>query len=78
MLVLLIVKCPDPSMWYHSFIGKTVPYEGGWRDTPDVFKSREPAGYVNIVKRADAVIMDPDYFNPQFMAPCGQKLAGVD
>lgn len=47
-------------MWYSGLVGHVVPYEGGWRDTPDVFKSRERAGYVNIVKKTDAMIIEEE------------------
>lgn len=52
--MLLIVQSPDPLMWYASKIGQTVPLVGQW---PEGFKSREPAGYINIVKYADARIV---------------------
>lgn len=45
-------------MWYSKFVGQTVPYLGEWSDTPDVYKSREPAGYINIVKKSDAQIVE--------------------
>lgn len=61
---LLIHRCPDPHMWYSGMVGQRVPYLGEWRDTPDVYKSREPAGYVNIVKKADATIVDSEDLNP--------------
>jgi len=51
---LLIVQCPDPLMWYAGKIGQTVPYLGHW---PESFRSREDAGYINIVKFADAKIV---------------------
>lgn len=61
---LLIHSCPDSQMWYRGLVGQRVPYLGEWRDTPDVFKSREPAGFVNIVKKSDATIVDSDSSNP--------------
>ncbi len=60
--VLRILKSPDPLMWYSKFIGKTVPYEGEWRDTPDCYRSREPAGYSNIVKKDDAILIEVEDF----------------
>lgn len=57
---LLIHKCSDPMMWYSGMVGQRVPYLGEWRDTPDVFKSCEPAGYVNIVKKTDATVVDSE------------------
>lgn len=55
--VLLITGCSDPYMWYAKMVGQTVPYLGEWNDTPDVYKSREPAGYINIVRKTDAMIV---------------------
>lgn len=58
--VLLITGCTDSSMWYSKMIGQEVPYFGQWADE-QCYKSREPAGYVNIVKFADAklIIKEP-------------------
>lgn len=70
MKKLLVMKCDDSLMWYSGLVGHVVPYEGGWSDTPSVFKSRERAGYVNIVKKADAMVIEEDgaqhyhVFNP--------------
>lgn len=64
------MKCDDFMMWYSGLVGHVVPYLGEWRDTPTVFKSRERAGYVNIVKKSDAVVIEEDddryyhVFNP--------------
>ena len=55
---LRIIKCSDGMMWYADMVGQTVPYLGGWSDSPDVYASREPAGYVNIVKKIDAEIVE--------------------
>lgn len=52
-VVLRINQCPDPLMWYAGKIGKYVPYCGTW---PEGYKSREDAGYLNIVKFEDAKI----------------------
>ena len=53
--ILLITKCSSPSMWYANLIGTKVPYEGFWPG--EGYKSREPAGYVNIVIFEDARII---------------------
>ena len=50
---LRIIGCSDGHMWYARLVGQLMPYEGSW---PEGFKSREPAGYLNIVKFEDAVI----------------------
>lgn len=54
--VLLIERCPDPLMWYAGMIGKEVPYLGEWK-AESLYKSREPAGYINVVKFNDARII---------------------
>lgn len=54
--VLVIKQCPDPMMWYANLIGKEVPYLGEWKNTRE-YRSREPAGYINIVKFDDATII---------------------
>jgi hypothetical protein len=51
MIMLLIKKCDDPLMWYSDLIGQHVEYCGMWTEG---YKSREPAGYLNIVKFEDA------------------------
>lgn len=54
--VLLITGCTDSSMWYSKMVGKEVPYLGEWK-ADGCFKSREPAGYVNIVWFKDARVI---------------------
>lgn len=54
--MLLITQCPDHLMWYASKVGEKVPYLGTWPH--EGYKSREPAGHVNIVKFDDATIVD--------------------
>ena len=56
--VLKVTKCSDGMMWYADMVGQTVPYLGVWSDSLDVYVSREPAGYVNIVKKVDAEIVE--------------------
>lgn len=51
---LLIERVSDPSMWYAPLVGQTIPYrfqdeEGFW--------ANEPAGYLNVVRRADARVV---------------------
>lgn len=55
-MVLLIERCPDPFMWYAGMIGKEVPYLGEF-PSEKLFKSRESAGFINIVKYGDARII---------------------
>lgn len=52
---LRITRCSDPLMWYARLVGQTVPLLGHW---PEGFKSREPAGHVNLVKYWDAEIVE--------------------
>lgn len=54
---LRIVQCNDPLMWYRDKIGQTVPYLGQW---PEGYKSREDAGYLNVVRFQDAELIDHD------------------
>ncbi len=54
--ILKIIKCPDPLMWYADKVGETVPFIKEISD--DEYLSIEPAGYSNIVKKDDAIIID--------------------
>lgn len=54
---LLIKQCPDPLMWYADKVGQTVPYLGNKYGT---HTSREDSGFINIVKEADAEIIEAD------------------
>ena len=47
---ILITGCSDPHLWYAALVGQRVPYLGQW---PEGFKSREPAGYINVVRFSD-------------------------
>lgn len=51
---LKILKCSDSLMWYNNLIGQIVPYV---REYHDCYMSREPAGFLNIVKLQDAEII---------------------
>ncbi|HFH4653109.1 hypothetical protein [Pseudomonas aeruginosa] len=53
MCELLITGCNDPLMWYARKVGDRVPFV---REEPDCYMAREPAGFVNIVRKADAVL----------------------
>jgi hypothetical protein len=46
-----ITQCPDKSMWYSQMVGLQVLIE---KVTADGLWSREPAGYINIIKFEDA------------------------
>lgn len=54
MRELKITGCKDSSMWYAGLVGQRVPF---LREDLDCYLSREPAGYVNIVKKADAELV---------------------
>ncbi len=51
---ILITACSDPGLWYAHLVGQRVPYLGEW---PEGFKSREPAGYINLVRRTDGQLV---------------------
>lgn len=55
MKQLRITGCSDRLMWYSSLVGELVPF---LREERDAYLSREPAGYVNIVRKADACIVE--------------------
>lgn len=54
MLKLRITGCSDRSMWYAGMVGQVVDLLG---EDHREYLSREPAGYVNIVKKTDAEIV---------------------
>lgn len=54
MLKLRITGCSDRSMWYAGMVGQVVDLLGEDRRE---YLSRELAGYVNIVKKADAEVV---------------------
>lgn len=55
--VLRIDRCSDPLMWYREHVGYLVDYRGS--DAAGHW-SREPAGYVNVVRHADATLLELD------------------
>lgn len=57
MKALTIVNCSDGMMWYCYNIGQMVPYLG---EEDDVYWSREPDGYRNIILKKDAVVVEID------------------
>lgn len=58
---LRIIQCRDSLMWYASLVGQTVPYLGTW---PEGYRSREPAGYINVVRLHDAELIDVEADSP--------------
>jgi hypothetical protein len=55
MRALKIIKCSDPLMWYQSKVGETVQLV---REYVDCYMSREPAGYLNVVRLQDAEVVE--------------------
>lgn len=55
MQMLRITGCSNSSYWYAGKVGEVVQYLGLDRDE---FITREPSGYVNIIKFADAELVD--------------------
>ena len=45
-------------MWYRDMVGETVVLAKHPNASPDVYWSREPAGYLNIVKKQDAELIE--------------------
>ncbi|WP_345969610.1 hypothetical protein WCX72_09805 [Sulfurimonas sp. HSL1-6] len=57
MKQIRIISCSDPMMWYADHIGEIFPLireEGG------SYLTREPAGYTNVVRLADAEIVEDE------------------
>ena len=55
MKAVKITSCSDSMMWYRNHIGSIVPL---LREYSDVYMSREPAGYANIIHQCDAEIVE--------------------
>jgi hypothetical protein len=55
MKMLLITGCSNSSYWYADKIGEVVKFLGHDRDE---FITREPSGYVNIIKTPDAELVE--------------------
>lgn len=55
MKQIRIIKCSDRLLWYNNLVGQIVPF---LREYDDCFMSREPAGYANIVRKEDALIIE--------------------
>lgn len=67
---LRIKGCSDPHMWYAGKVGALVPF---LREESDCFMSREPAGYTNIVLKADAELVPVECTKGQKgVCTCGQ------
>ena len=55
MKQLLITGCSDSQYWYAGLVGTRQKYAG---ETDDFYWSRESAGYINIIKKTDATIVE--------------------
>lgn len=55
MKAILITGCSDSHFWYADQVGKTVEYVSEYDSE---YLSREPAGYTNIILKADAEIIE--------------------
>jgi len=53
--MLMITGCSNSSFWYAGKVGAVVDYLGSDRGE---YITREPSGFVNIVKLADAELVD--------------------
>lgn len=51
---LIILRCPDTSLWYRAMVGRSVPL---LRNLPSerAWLSREQSGLTNIVRHGDAL-----------------------
>ena len=58
MKALRIIKCSDSMMWYRDMVGQTVVLARATDCDPDVYWSREPAGYLNMIYKQDADVIE--------------------
>lgn len=57
MKAIRIIKCSDSMLWYAKLIGKTVEFI---REIDEGYLSREPSGYINIVRKKDAELINEE------------------
>ena len=57
--VILIKQCSDHKLWYSEMVGQEVPYVRTYH-FEQIYVSREPDGYSNIVymKDADLIVQE--------------------
>ena len=53
-----IISCHGSSMWYENKVGQILPLVRRASFTSDVYWCQEDAGFLNIVKKIDAEIVD--------------------
>jgi hypothetical protein len=58
MIVIKIIKCQDPLMWYAPYVGGYVPFVRHLPVEEKSYLSREEAGYTNIVKVSDSILVE--------------------
>jgi len=58
MKALKIISCSDSMMWYRDKVGEVVPLAKPEHADPDIYWSRERAGYINIVYKRDAEVVE--------------------
>lgn len=51
--MIRIIKCESPMLWYFPHIGKSFKFI---REDDEGYWTREPAGYLNVVRKEDAVL----------------------
>lgn len=59
MKMLLIKQATNDKAWYKEYIGQTVDYAPIFDDDYQ-FGAREPEGFLNFVRKEDAVIVEVD------------------
>lgn len=55
MKMIELVQCSSFMYWYRDMVGQSVPLV---REDSEYYWAREPAGYLNIVNKNDAVIRE--------------------
>lgn len=52
-----IIKCGSPMLWYYRHVGKTFRL---LREDDEGYWTRQPEGYLNVVRKQDAEIIEND------------------
>lgn len=53
-----ILKCSDPLMWYNKEVGNIFILIDRFPEDKQVYWTREPQGYLNIIMRYDAELIN--------------------
>ena len=59
-IALKIIKCNDSLMWYNKRVGDIVTLARHPDSDPEVYWSRDNGGYLNIIRKTDAQVVDLD------------------